>query len=112
MRNLFEKSSDFVSIPFYENTIKDANNFIENYASKNNFSISSEAKYKVIAFSGQDSSIIETNLELINLYIYDKEEKKVDTDIVEKVLSSDKPIEMKNLCNSVALGSIDDAFFV
>ena len=111
LRNLFEKSSDFVSIPFYENTIKDANNFIENYASKNNFSISSEAKYKVIVFSGQDSSIIETNLELINLYIYDKEEKKVDTDIVEKVLSSDKPIEMKNLCNSVALGSMDDAFF-
>ena len=111
LRNLFEKSSDFISIPFYEDTIKDVNNFIENYASKNDFSISSEAKYRVIAFCGQDSNIIENNLELINLYIYNKQEKKVDVDVVEKVLSSDKPVEMKNLCNSVALGIIDDAFF-
>ena len=53
LRGLFEKSERFIVIPFYEDTIKDTHGFIENYLNANNFSISNDAKQKIISFSGQ-----------------------------------------------------------
>ena len=111
LRALFEKSNKFLSIPFYEDTIKDTHVFIDNYLNANNFSISNDAKQKVISFSGKDNKALESNLELIMLYMFKEEEKSIDTDVVNKVLLSDKPVEIQNLCNSTALGMIDDALF-
>ena len=45
------------------------------------------------------------------LYMFEEEEKTINSDIVDKVLLSDKPVEIQNLCNSAALGMIDDALF-
>ena len=90
---------------------KDTHVFIENYLNTNNFSISNDAKQKIISFSGQNNKALESNLELIMLYMFEEEEKTIDSDIVDKVLLSDKPVEIQNLCNSAALGMIDDALF-
>ena len=84
---------------------------LENYLNANNFSISNDAKQKIISFSGQNNKALESNLELIMLYMFEEEEKTIDSDIVDKVLLSDKPVEIQNLCNSAALGMIDDALF-
>ena len=111
LRILFEKSINFISIPFYEDTIKDTHGFIENYLNANNFSISNDAKQKIVSFSGQNNKALESNLELIMLYMFEEKEKTIDSDIVDKVLLSDKPVEIQNLCNSAALGMIDDALF-
>ena len=45
------------------------------------------------------------------LYMFEEEEKRIDSNIVDKVLLSDRPVEIQNLCNSAALGMIDDALF-
>ena len=66
---------------------------------------------KIISFSGQNNKALESNLELIMLYMFEEEEKRIDSNIVDKVLLSDRPVEIQNLCNSTALGMIDDALF-
>ena len=111
LRGLFEKSESFIVIPFYEDTLKDTNIFIENYMNSNKLSITHDAKQKIISFAGQNNKVLESNLELIFLYMLKNKEKEIDIDIINKVLFADKPVEIQNLCNSVALGKIDDAFF-
>ena len=43
--------------------------------------------------------------------MFKNKEKKLISILLDKVLLSDKPVEIQNLCNSVALGKIDDALF-
>ena len=78
----------------------------------NKLSITHDAKQKIISFVGQNNKVLESNLELIFLYMLKNKEKEIDIDIINKVLFADKPVEIQNLCNSVALGKIDDAFFL
>ena len=111
LRALFESSKNFIVIPFYEDTLKDTNIFIDNYMNSNELSITQDAKQKIISFTGQNNKMLETNLELIFLYMLKNKDKKIDIDIVNKVLFADKPVEIQNLCNSVALGKVDEAFF-
>ena len=110
LRKTFEKAKKFLAIPFYEDSIKDADAFIVEFLSSKQCTISNEAKLKLLSISGNDHKILESNLELIYLYIISEIDKEININIIDKILLSGKPAEIQNLCNCVAFGRVAEAF--
>ena len=110
LRKTFENTKRFLAVPFYEDSIKDADAFIMAFLSSKKCTISSDAKLRLLSISGNDHKIIESNLELLYLYIISETDKEINIDIIDKILLSGKPAEIQNLCNCVAFGKVSEAF--
>jgi len=110
LRKVFEKADNFIAIPFYENSESDSREFIKKRLLDNDCSITKEAESKLISISGNDSKMLNLNLDLLSLYLLKEDKKEINTENLEKVLLSDEPAEAQNFCNFVALGLTEDAF--
>ena len=83
LRNLFEKNKNLVTIPFYEDDIKNLSSFVHEFLIKNNIKLSRESINLLIDRSGGDRNNLK--LELEKIFDYSFSNKKIDFVNIQKL---------------------------
>lgn len=83
LRNLFEKNKNLVTIPFYEDDIKNLLSFVHEFLNRNNIKLSRESINLLINRSGGDRNNLK--LELEKIFDYSFSNKKIDFMNIQKL---------------------------
>ena len=83
LRNLFEKNKNLVTIPFYEDDIKNLSSFVHEFLNRNNIKLSRESINLLIDRSGGDRNNLK--LELEKIFDYSFSNKKIDFMNIQKL---------------------------
>ncbi|OCW83577.1 DNA polymerase III subunit delta, partial [Pelagibacteraceae bacterium GOM-A5] len=83
LRNLFEKNKNLVTIPFYEDDIKNLSSFVYEFLNRNNIKLSRESINLLIDRSGGDRNNLK--LELEKIFDYSLSNKKIDFMSIQKL---------------------------
>ena len=83
LRNLFEKNKNLVTIPFYEDDIKNLSSFVHEFLNRNNIKLSRESINLLIDRSGGDRNNLK--LELEKIFDYSFSNKKIDFVNIQKL---------------------------
>ena len=83
LRNLFEKNKNLVTIPFYEDDIKNLSSFVHEFLNRNNIKLSRESINLLIDRSSGDRNNLK--LELEKIFDYSFSNKKIDFVNIQKL---------------------------
>ena len=83
LRNLFEKNKNLVTIPFYEDDIKNLSSFVYEFLNRNNIKLSRESINLLIDRSSGDRNNLK--LELEKIFDYSFSNKKIDFVNIQKL---------------------------
>ena len=83
LRNLFEKNKNLVTIPFYEDDIKNLSSFVHEFLNRNNIKLSRESINLLIDRSSGDRNNLK--LELEKIFDYSLSNKKIDFMSIQKL---------------------------
>ena len=83
LRNLFEKNKNLVTIPFYEDDIKNLSSFVYEFLNRNNIKLSRESINLLIDRSCGDRNNLK--LELEKIFDYSFSNKKIDFVNIQKL---------------------------
>ena len=83
LRNLFEKNKNLVTIPFYEDDIKNLSSFVYEFLNRNNIKLSRESINLLIDRSSGDRNNLK--LELEKIFDYSLSNKKIDFMSIQKL---------------------------
>ncbi|WP_440653296.1 DNA polymerase III subunit delta [Candidatus Pelagibacter sp. HIMB1542] len=97
LRSKFEKERNFVCIPFYADTDQALIKLAQNFIRERKMSISSSLINLIISKVNNDRKVLLNELNKLEIYSYNK--KKIDDNVINKIINLNENHEINDLIN-------------